>query len=279
MNGQQLRAALAQRTRVYGIALEGYGQPRWPRFFSTIDLDYVFIDSEHTPQNRETIAWACQAYAAYGIAPLLRIPDPSPTQAAMALDAGAHGIIVPYVEDVNDVKALAGAVKYRPLKGRALADALDSGRFPNDETRQYLEDYNGHTNLIIMIESPAGIASLPEMLQINGVDAVLIGPHDLSVSHGVPEQYDHPTFVTAAQRVIQICQQNKTSVGIHFVNGTMDRAAAWFQWGFNFICQRSDTLFVAQGATGELALLRERLGDAGLKPDQSDRLGQSGHAV
>jgi 2-keto-3-deoxy-L-rhamnonate aldolase RhmA len=75
MRGSELRAALRAGRRVYGIAVEGYGQPRWPRFFSNLGLDFVFMDNEHTPLNRETMAWAAQAYAGHNIAPLLRGTD------------------------------------------------------------------------------------------------------------------------------------------------------------------------------------------------------------
>ena len=278
MRGNELRQALAQKQHVFGIAVEGYGQPRWPRFFANIGLDYVFLDSEHTPQNRETIAWAMQAYAANNIAQLLRIPEPSPTQAAMALDAGAHGVIVPYVETIKEIKSLVGAVKYRPLKGQALKHAIESGQFPNHETQTYLDHFNSDTVLVIMIESPTGVSNLPDMLNIGGVDAVLMGPHDLSVSHGVPEQYDHPIFVRAVQQVIATCHAHEVSVGIHFVNGVMERAAEWMGWGCNLICQRSDTLFVARGAQQELHELRALV--RGKEPgDLTNELGASGHST
>ena len=60
MLGRDLKATLARGERVYGMSVEGYGQPRWPRIFASIGLDFIFIDSEHTPLNRETIAWATQ---------------------------------------------------------------------------------------------------------------------------------------------------------------------------------------------------------------------------
>ena len=279
MRGQTLRSTLKQGERVYGMAVQGYGQPQWPRLFSRIGLDFVFMDSEHTPQNRETIAWAAEAYAANGIAPLLRIPEPSATLAAMGLDAGAHGIIVPYVETVAQVKAVVGAVKYRPLKGAALEEALDTGRFPNPETRAYLHDYNRDSVLVIMIESPAGIAALPELLRVPGVDVVLMGPHDISVSHGVPEQYDHPVFRAAIQQVITTCNQAGVAVGIHYIAGDVERAQEWIEWGCTFISQRSDTLFTIDGARAELSILAERLGGRLPGGAAEERPGPSGQTL
>ena len=282
MRGSTLKAALANGSPIFGIALEGYGQPRWPHFLARLGLDFVFMDSEHTPQNRETIAWAVQAYAAHQIAPLLRIPEVSPALAAMNLDAGAQGIIAPYVETVAQVKALVGAVKYRPLKGQALADAVNSDLFPNDTTRRYLTDYNRDALLVIMIESPAGVAALDKMLAVPGVDAVLIGPHDLSISHGVPEGYDHPVFLAAAQQIISTCKAHGVSAGIHYNTEALGGLTRWLDWGCTFICQYSDTLFIARGVQEELARLRayQTSGDADQRPaPPGSDLGAAGHGV
>lgn len=276
MRGRMLREKLHAGERVYGIALEGYGQPRYPKYFSDVGMDYVWLDSEHAPNNRETIAWALQLYAALGVAPLLRIPEISASRAAMGMDAGAHGIIAPYVETVEQVKALVGAVKYRPLKGAALTRAIETGEFPNDETRAYLENYNQDANLVIMIESPAGVQNLPALLAVPGVDAVLIGPHDLSVSHGIAEQYDHPLFVATVEQIIEVCRAHQVGVGMHFISGSVDWSLEWSRKGFNFISYRGDTLFVARGISQELHYLRAEL-DGVRATDNADEIGASGH--
>lgn len=277
MRGRELKQTLQAGSRVFGIAVEGYGQPRWPAFFANLGIvDFVFMDSEHSPNNRETIAWAAQCYAAHGIAPLVRITEPSPTLAAMAVDAGAHGIIVPYVETVAQARAMVGAIKYRPLKGRALQHALDTGEFPSPETGPYLEAYNPDAFLVIMIESPAGIEQLPAMLEAGGIDAILVGPHDLTVSLGIPEQYEHPKFIEAMQQIIGICQQYRVGVGMHIIFGTLENALQWLERGFTFISYRGDTLFTASGIQNELGWLREQVGQPA--PKQQKEIGASGHS-
>jgi 4-hydroxy-2-oxoheptanedioate aldolase len=278
MRGRDLREALRAGRRVYGTAIEGYGQPRWPRFFGNLGLDFVFMDNEHTPLNRETMAWAAQAYAANGIAPLLRIPELSASLAAIGVDLGAHGIIAPYAETVEQVKALIGAVKYRPLKGAALEQLLDGGAGPSNETVAYLPTYNPDAVLIIMIESPAGVANLPDLLALGGVDGVLIGPHDLSISLGIPEQYDHPRFLQALRDIIGHCKAAGVGVGIHYTTGPIERYLEWAAWGFNLVCIRSDTLYVARGISEELGGVRAALDGAPTTTD-TDAIGASGHGV
>lgn len=270
MNGAQLRAALHNDQRVYGMALTGYHQPGWPRMLANRGLDYVFIDNEHTPMNRETLAWACEAYAANGIAPLLRIPEPSGALAAMALDGGAHGVIVPYVEAVEQVREVVGAVKYRPLKGQALAQAVEHGEFPNAETEAYLRAFNPNAVLVIMIESPAGVENLAALLDVGGVDAVLIGPHDFSISHGIPEQYDHPLFEREVRRVVAACKAKNVGVGIHYISSDLDQAATWIGWGMTFISHRADSLYVAEGIERDLRHLRAAFNDTAAESAPED---------
>jgi staphyloferrin B biosynthesis citrate synthase len=261
MQGRDLRARLAAHGRVYGLALEGFGHPKWPRLFANLALDFVFMDNEHNPLNRETCAWAAQAYAAHGVAPLLRIPEPSAMHATMMLDLGAHGVIAPYVETVEQVRQLAGAVRYRPLKGDALRRALNGQGFPSQNAEAYLERINSDAVLVIMIESPAGVTSLPDLLAVGGVDAVLVGPHDFSVSHGVPEAFDHPIFEAALQSVISVCQKRGIAVGVHHLAGPLARERRWIEWGCNFIVHKSDTALIAEGILNEIGALRETLGD------------------
>jgi 4-hydroxy-2-oxoheptanedioate aldolase len=263
MRGKELQQALTSGRLVYGTCLVGYRQPVWPKMFAQAGLDFVFLENEHTPFNRETMAWVAQAYGANGVAPLLRIPEPAPAAAAMALDLGAHGIIVPYVETVEQVKSLVGAVKYRPLKGAALQKIFNENKFPNEETAAYLNDFNSDAVLIIMIESPAGVENLPDLLAPGGVDAVLIGPHDFSVSHGVPEAYDHPIFTEAAKKVVQTCQEHQVGVGIHWLNADLDVQIRWIEWGCNFIVHGSDAMFIVRGVRQDIGQLKQMVaGDA-----------------
>lgn len=279
MNGRELKQTLQSGGHVFGIALESYGQPRWPRFFANLNLiDFVFLDSEHTPVNRETIAWAVQTYSAFGIAPLLRIPEISGSLASMGVDAGAHGIIVPYVETVEHVKEIVGAIKYRPLKGQALENALNNGVFPSDETRDYLPNYNPDAVLVAMIESPTGVENLEAMLTFGGVDVILVGPHDMSIALGIPEQYHHPLFLETIDRIVKTCQAHNVGVGMHIISGTQADAIDWVNRGFNFVSLRGDTLFVARGVQEELAAVRKAVGDSRV-PDQNIDVGASGHGI
>src|SRR5437764_2135485 len=107
MTPHALRSALHAGQRVYGTLIVA-DSPRWPAQVAQIGLDFVFIDTEHIALDRKELSWMCQVYAGLGLPPLVRIPSPDPYAATMALDAGAAGIVAPYVETVREVQALRG---------------------------------------------------------------------------------------------------------------------------------------------------------------------------
>src|SRR6187402_1255357 len=117
----------------------------------------------------------CQTYAALGLPPIVRIPSPDPYMATMVLDGGAAGIIAPYVESVEQVQALRGAVKLRPIKGQKLQHMLTGGSV-EPALESYVAEGARHRILIINIESVPAMQALDDILAVPGLDAVLIGP-------------------------------------------------------------------------------------------------------
>ena len=111
---------LRRADRLYGTLIVS-PSPHWVPVVASLGLDFVFIDTEHIPLDREKLAWMCQAYHAVGLPPIVRITSPDPYEACVALDGGAVGIVAPYVETPEQVRELVGAVKKRPLKGRTVS--------------------------------------------------------------------------------------------------------------------------------------------------------------
>src|SRR5581483_4904764 len=107
--------------RIYSTAITA-PMSRFPALLQKGGADFVFIDTEHTPIGRETLAWMCSAFTAVGIPPVVRIPSPDPFEATKVLDGGAGGVIGPYVETPDQVRGLVGAARWRPLNGRRLQD-------------------------------------------------------------------------------------------------------------------------------------------------------------
>ncbi len=257
MTGREIIEALHGGRRVFASAVVGVS-PQWPTLAAGLGLDFVFVDTEHIPLGRERLAHLCQTYAALGLPPVVRIPCNDPFEACKALDAGAGGIIGPYVETAEQVRGLVGAVKWRPLKGRRLQEALRDPATLEPELREYLEKRNGDKVLIVNIESVPAIEALDDICSVPGLDAVLIGPHDLSCSLGIPERYDHPRFDEAVRTIFRVARSRGVGAGIHFWLG-LDQEIAWAKAGGNLVMHSSDLAAFTRTLKAEIAHLRGAL--------------------
>lgn len=257
MTGHELSQALRNGKRVYGTAILSTS-PRWPGMIAGAGLDFVFIDTEHVPLDREILSWMCTTYAALGLPAVVRIPEPDPYQATAVLDGGACGIIAPYMETVEQAQALRGAVKLRPLKGKRLAEVLE-GKALDADLASYISNRCKNNVLIVNIESVPALEALDDILAVPDVDAIFVGPHDLSTSLGVPEQYNHPRFLEAASTIIAKCRAASVGVGIHYSEG-VEQQLAWAREGANFILNGSDASHVSRSLTSDIQRFHKELG-------------------
>lgn len=232
----------------------------WPKAISQVGLDFVFLDTEHIPMDRAELATLCQQFRAYGITPIVRIPSPDPFRACQVIDGGALGVVAPYLESVEQVRELVGATKFRPLKGERLANVLSGLEVLSADMLAYIAAYNADQLCIANIESVPALDRLGELLSVPGLDAVFIGPHDLSVSLGLPEQYDHPDFEVAVRTIIHTARSNGLSVGIHF-SLEPERQIKWINEGANMVVHSFDIALFSQRLRHDLTLIREAVGD------------------
>lgn len=259
MKPSELARRIHAGTRVYGTLVVS-PSPRWPQNIARLGLDFVFIDTEHIALDRHQLSWMCQVYSALGLPPLVRIAAPDPYQAAMALDGGAAGIVVPYVETPAQARELYGAVKLRPIKGERLARLVAGTDAAEPELQRYLEASNRDTLLVLNIESQPGLEALDDILAVPGIDALLIGPHDLSCSLGIPERYDDPKFEDAVRQIFATARAKGIGAGIHSWMG-LEREIAWAKAGANLIIHEADIITFLRAATADVARLRQALGD------------------
>ncbi len=244
---------------VYGTCITSPA-PMWPAVVQKAGLDFVFIDTEHIPLGRMELTRLCQAFAARNIAPIVRILDPDPFKSCQVIDAGAKGVIMPYLESVDQIRELVGATKFRPLKGERLRKILSGQEKIEDPLKSYIENYNLGNICIANIESVPALEKLDDLLNVSGLDAVFIGPHDLSISLNLPEQYDHPVFEDAVKTIIGSCRAKNLSVGIHF-SLEPERQIRWMKEGVNIVIHSSDMALFSQRLSEDLKKIKKAAGD------------------
>ncbi|MDR3312917.1 MAG: hypothetical protein LBS96_00495 [Oscillospiraceae bacterium] len=253
MNRHELKAAFVRGERVYGT-LVASPSPKWAAELPKAGLDFVFLDSEHIPLDPQTRGWMLRCYSAMGLAPIVRIPSCSAQEAFQAVEHGAEGVIAPYMETVEEVKTLLGAVKYRPLKGERLRGVLDGSVALSPKEQEYLANYNNGNLVLLNIESRYAADHLEDLL-LPGVDAVLIGPHDLSINLGVPEEYEHPLFAAYVEKIIKTCRAKGVAVGNHS-SWDLNQQLHWAELGMNIHLWNSDVGRFVQGIREDFRQLR-----------------------
>jgi len=266
MNGKTLKETLRKGSRGYGTLLTS-ASPFWPKVVATLDLDFVFIDTEHIPLNRSELSWMCQTYRAMQLAPIVRTNSPDPYLATIMLDGGAEGVIAPYIESAEQVNQLVGAVKYRPLKGEKLQKILKNRNEMAPELSGYIQQHNANNVLIVNIESVPAMEALDEILSIEELDGVLIGPHDLSCSLDIAEQYGHPKFIAAVEEIIGKARDAGKGSGIHMVFPAIEQEIAWIKQGANLVVHSADAIAFRQTIQSEISQIKQMLGEEDASTD------------
>lgn len=262
MRNRNLKEKITSGQRVYGT-LVTVTDPDWLKPIVNLNLDFAFIDMEHISHNLRDVSYLCRLFTESGIDPVVRISKPDPYEASVALDAGAVGVIAPYIESTEEVRKLVGAVKFKPLKGERLRQFLAGEITLEKKLRTYIEKRNSHHLFFANIESIPAVDNLAEILSVDGLDGVIIGPHDLSCSLGIPEEYEHPMFLETIDKIIDTARKYNKAVGYHkgYSNGDCSPMIAWAKKGLNVLIHEADILAAIKMLTSDLNNMRTALGD------------------
>jgi 2-keto-3-deoxy-L-rhamnonate aldolase RhmA len=254
MNGAELRKAMHGGERVFGTMTSFVRNPRWAGIYARLGFDYVIVDTEHSPTNRSEAADLAAAFAGVGICPIIRVPNTHPHETIEGLDAGFHGVLVPYCERPEEVKAVVHAARLRPLKGAQHDEIRDGKRQLNEATKAYLERRNASSVIIIGIESEAAINNLEAILEVGGMDAIFIGPNDLSITLGIPDDYTNPKYIEAHEHIIRTADKYGLPAGGHMFR--QDLVEFWMNKGSRFILYNSDAAALSEGYRSALNAFR-----------------------
>jgi 2-dehydro-3-deoxyglucarate aldolase len=204
------------------------------------------MDLEHGVMDFPQLVTHCQVLEGLGVVPMCRLPALRPEYFKWALDAGVGGVIVPWVRSVDDARAAVRFAKYPPqgTRGTALTRAQGFGETFDD----YVGTANAETMVVLMMEHIDAVDAIEEILAVPGVDAVFIGPYDLSASMGCIGQLTHPGVEAAVQKVLMAAQAKGVTAGLHVVEpapGEWQQRAAE---GFRLIALGMDVTMLAAAA-------------------------------
>lgn len=207
-------------------------------------FDFVVIDLEHSPMSLETMSSLLAVAKARGTAVLVRVPDHAPAWTQRALDAGAAGVLVPHVDDLDQAVAVQRSARFEPRGIRGVGPTSRAGDWGLRPMSEYLAEGN-ETVVVAQIESERGVQSAEGMLTAGAVDALFVGPADLSVAMGVAADSD-----TLRQRIDTVLQASLAAdvpCGIA-IGADPAKAATLAADGFSFVMVSNDATILGSGA-------------------------------
>jgi len=187
--------------------------PTVAEIFAMAGYDFIWYDLEHTPMSLETLALMLQSAGAYSATPVVRVPGNDEVMIKRVLDLGTQAIIVPLVNTADQARVGVRALKYPPLgvRGAGLGRAQGYGEGYSGD---YFKNANDETMFIAQIEHIEAVRNIDAILAVEGVDAVLLGPLDMSGSMGLLGQTSHPEVEAAEVRVLETCRRAGKPAGI-----------------------------------------------------------------
>ncbi|MCH9670114.1 MAG: hypothetical protein K0U93_01585, partial [Gammaproteobacteria bacterium] len=215
MNPIKLKRTLKSGGHVFGCMISAMASARFGSALAGSTIDYAIIDAEHGSRDRAELQTLSTMLRNADITPVVRVPIPKREWVAMALDAGAAGVLVPYCETVEEVEEVVATAKWHPLKGEYLMRAKREGVFPSRETKKYLANRHKESFIIIGIESEPAVKNLDNILAVGDIDGVFIGPNDMSTSLGIPDDYKNPKYLKTIKTVIKKCEAAGVPVMVH----------------------------------------------------------------
>lgn len=195
--------------------------------------DFIVFDGEHGTIEPADCEQMVRAAELQGVTPIVRVPVNQPHVILRFLDTGAQGLHVPMVQTATDAEAVVQSVKYQPRGSRGLAGIRAADYAQRIPFGQYIVQANQETLVSVHIETESSVDRLPEILQVDGLDVVFIGPTDLSNSLGCPGEMQHPKVQATLQRCVEMVQGAGPALGIMVPNA--DAARLWKSRGARYI--------------------------------------------
>lgn len=218
-------------------------------------FDSVTIDMQHGLMDLNQTQQMIVALSATSTAAIVRIPWNSPDMAMKVLDAGAHGVLCPMIENAAQVEYFVRACQYPPGGIRSYGPIRAKAIYGDS----YFEDANDYHIKIAMIETRASLDNLEEIAKVQGLDCLLVGPSDLSLSMGLPKRADlsHPDMIQALKSVLEVCRVNELIPAVFTLN--LEEMGQMAQMGFQLISCTSDTGLLSSQLKTLASGMREHL--------------------
>lgn len=220
---------------------------------ATSGYDWLLFDGEHAPNTIQSLYTQLQTVAPYDSHPIVRPVEGTRANVKQLLDIGAQTLLIPMIDTAEQAREMVSALRYPPKGvrgvGASVARAARWGRIEN-----YMRDAEKELCLLVQAETGTALQNLDEILTVDGVDGVFIGPADLSASLGHPDDAGHPEVMAAIEKAIKQIRKAGKAAGTLAVNE--DVAKQCIEWGATFVAVAVDTMLYTQALDARLAAFK-----------------------
>ena len=251
----KVRAKLNSGQAVLGTMIQELRSPAVVILFANAGYDFVFIDMEHGAHNMETVADMIKVARGAGITPFVRVPDLKYHFIARCLDAGAQGFMVPRIETRQQAEKAVAYSKYPPQGERGCSINKGHNDYRGADLLSFVKEANEENMVILQIERKAAMEDLDNILSVPGVDGAVLGPNDMAVSYGVPNDLNGGFMSDIFQKVMDTGKKYGVYTGMHI--GNLQKLKEWKQKGMQLIAYNTDLGFLGAGAVQGIKELSE----------------------
>ena len=249
-----LKQNLKSGNLMIGTMISEIRNPNLAYMLGRCGFDFFILDNEHGSYSPETISDIIAAARGAGVATIVRIPEIRRETILKPLDCGAAGLLVPQVNTARQVEEIMTHAKYPPTGNRGVALCRAHSSYTRPKAEEYLARANESVFIAVQAESPEAITNIESIATAPGVDAIFVGPSDLSVGLGIPGQISHPKEIESIDKVLNACQKNNVIPGIHMSDLKMLKS--WIEKGMRFISYSSDVDLLTRASAESLSQLK-----------------------
>jgi len=249
-----LKAMSRTRRAKVGHFLCEFDTPGIAYILKSAGCDFAMFDMEHSGFGFDTVKKVLRFMEAAALPCIVRVPSNAYDHIARACDMGAEGIVIPNVRTAAEARKIVDCVKYRPEGNRGVALQIAHDRYQPAPVGQALADANARTTFFPLIESEAGVENADAIAAVEGVDCLFVGHFDLSVSLGIPGEFDHPRFQAAMSEIVAAGRRHGKTLGRNVPNVEEGRRA--FAEGFDFLTYSGDIWLYRSALADGVARLR-----------------------
>ncbi len=249
MNRQRLKNELCTGTFL------NLGSPASVEVAASLGFDWLLMDLEHGNASLADLRNMLMACRGASSAPIVRLRSVEADDVKFVMDSGAAGVMFPFVNSAEEARRAVESMKYPPMGKRGVAGIIRATNYGTN-WKNYFDEANANSLVVVQIETPEAVARADEIAAVEGVDVLFVGPLDLSVNLGCPNDFTTEPFIAALKHVVAVCEAAGKPAGILSRPQLVQQHK---ELGFRFLALGSDTGSIATGLQHSLDAMRSSI--------------------